>query len=95
MASDVQTAKTFEHGENAFYIALRGTDADEIQAHWNRLAEGATILTPIAPLPSPRSTECSPTASMSPGSSSSPLRRQADRHPRLRHEPPTGGYPEV
>lgn len=51
MAYDGQSAKPFEHGENAFYIALRGTDADEIQVQWDRLVQGATILTPIGPAP--------------------------------------------
>ncbi len=50
MAYDVQTAKPFDRGENAFYIALRGTDTDEIQIQWERLAAGATVLTPLAPV---------------------------------------------
>lgn len=49
MAYDVQTAKPFDHGQNAFYIALRGTDADEIQTQWDGLTDGAHILTPLAP----------------------------------------------
>jgi PhnB protein len=49
MAYDVQTAKPYDQGQNSFYIALRGTDAAEIQERWDRLAEGATILTPLAP----------------------------------------------
>ena len=48
MAYDVQTAKPYDQGRNAFYIALRGTDADEIQAQWNGLADGATVLIPLA-----------------------------------------------
>jgi PhnB protein len=51
MAYDVQTAKAFDPGQNAFYIALRGTDAAEIRARWDALADGATILTPLAPAP--------------------------------------------
>jgi PhnB protein len=49
MAYDVQTEKPFDHGQNAFYIALRGTDTTEIQTQWDRLAEGAEILTTLAP----------------------------------------------
>lgn len=49
MAYDVQSAKPFDHGQNSFYIALRGTDAAEIQTQWDRLTEGAEILTPLAP----------------------------------------------
>jgi PhnB protein len=49
MAYDVQSEKPFTPGQNAFYIALRGTDATEIQLWWDRLAAGATILTSLAP----------------------------------------------
>jgi PhnB protein len=49
MAYDVQTAKPYDQGQNAFYIALRGTDATKIQSRWDGLADGATILTPLAP----------------------------------------------
>lgn len=51
MAYDVQTSKAFNPGENAFYIALRGTDADEVQACWDALADGATIATQVGPAP--------------------------------------------
>lgn len=49
MAYDVQTEKPFDPGANAFYIALRGTEAAEIQLRWDRFAAGATVLTPLAP----------------------------------------------
>lgn len=51
MAYDVQTSKGFDCGENPFYIALRGTDAEEIKSQWMPLADGATIATPLAPAP--------------------------------------------
>lgn len=51
MAYDVQPSKGFDAGENAFYIALRGTDAEEIQRMWEGLADGATVATPLAPAP--------------------------------------------
>ncbi|MBM2614537.1 VOC family protein [Actinoplanes sp. LDG1-06] len=51
MAYDVQPSKTFDAGENAFYIALRGDDAGEIQQMWDGLADGATVLTPLGPAP--------------------------------------------
>ncbi len=51
MAYDVQPSKGFDPGENPFYIALRGTDADEITSLWAPLADGATIATPLAPAP--------------------------------------------
>ena len=49
MAYDVQTAKAWDPGENAFYVSLRGTAAEEITAYWKALREGATILQPLAP----------------------------------------------
>lgn len=51
MAYDVQPSKNFNAGENAYYIALRGDDTDEIQHMWDGLAAGATIHTPLAPAP--------------------------------------------
>lgn len=51
MAYDVQPSKDFNAGRNAYYIALRGDDAGEIQQMWDGLADGATILTPLAPAP--------------------------------------------
>lgn len=51
MAYDVQPSKAFDAGQNAYYIALRGDDADEIKRMWDRLADGATITTPLAPAP--------------------------------------------
>ncbi len=51
MAYDVQPSKTFSPGENAYYIALRGDDTNEIQRMWDGLVNGATILTPLEPAP--------------------------------------------
>ena len=51
MAYDVQPSKAFDAGENAYYIALRGDDPDEIQHLWDGLTDGATISTPLAPAP--------------------------------------------
>jgi PhnB protein len=51
MAYDVQPSKNFNAGENAYYIALRGDDTDEIQHMWDGLANSATIHTPLAPAP--------------------------------------------
>jgi hypothetical protein len=79
----VQPSKGYDPGENPFYVTLQGNDADEIKAQWQGLANGAaTILIPLAPRPSPRSTACSPTASASPGSSAStPLKNDAHGRP--------------
>ena len=51
MAYDVQPSKEYDAGTNAFYVALRGTDPQEIQAMWDGLAPGATVLTPIGSAP--------------------------------------------
>lgn len=50
MAYDVQPSKPYSPGENAFYITLQGTDAEEIKTLWDALGNGAdAILTPLAP----------------------------------------------
>lgn len=49
MAYDVQADRAFDAGANAFYVSLRGTTADEVQARWGALAEGAEILQPLGP----------------------------------------------
>jgi PhnB protein len=49
MAYDVQPEKPWNSGENAFYVALRGDEADEIAAYWGKLSESATILQPLGP----------------------------------------------
>jgi PhnB protein len=51
MAYDVQPSKGHDSGENAFYVTLQGNDPDEIKAQWDGLADGATILIPLAPAP--------------------------------------------
>jgi PhnB protein len=44
MAYDVQPSKSYNPGENAFYITLQGADADEIKALWDALGDGAAGL---------------------------------------------------
>ena len=51
MAYDVQAGRDYDAGANAFFVSIRGTDANDIRAHWAGLADGATILQPIAPSP--------------------------------------------
>jgi len=51
MAFDVQAGRDYDRGENAFFVSLRGTSIEEIQARWSALAEGATILQELAPSP--------------------------------------------
>lgn len=49
MAYDVQPDKAFHPGENAFYVTVRSTAVAEVNATWEALREGATILQPLAP----------------------------------------------
>jgi PhnB protein len=50
MAYDVQPSKSYNPGENAFYVTLQSTDANEIKPLWDALSDGATaILIPLAP----------------------------------------------
>ncbi|GAA1749012.1 VOC family protein [Aeromicrobium alkaliterrae] len=49
MAFDVWDHLPWEQGDHAFYVSVRGDDADELRGYWERLSEGATILQELAP----------------------------------------------
>lgn len=49
MAFDVPAAMPWDPGQNAYYVSVGGDSADEIAAYWARLAEGATVIVPLAP----------------------------------------------
>ena len=49
MAYDVQNSLAWDRGENSYYHALRGSDAEEITRYWNALAETGTVLHPLGP----------------------------------------------
>ncbi|HST41449.1 MAG TPA: VOC family protein [Conexibacter sp.] len=49
MAYDVPSSQPWEPGENAFFLSLRGDDAEEVSARWERLADGATVVQPLTP----------------------------------------------
>ena len=49
MAYDVPGATAYDAGTIAFFVSLRGTDADEVAALWTGLADGATILQDLGP----------------------------------------------
>lgn len=51
MGYDVQPSKPYDAGSNAFYIALHGTEPDEIRHIWDALEVGGTVLVPLAPSP--------------------------------------------
>jgi PhnB protein len=49
MAFDVWPGQPYDQGVNAFYVYVRGDDAEEITRYWDALAEGAEIRQPLAP----------------------------------------------
>ena len=49
MAYDVPSSLPYDAGVNSVFVSVRGKDADEISTHWNRLADGATIIQDLAP----------------------------------------------
>lgn len=49
MAYDVPSSMTWNQGDNAFFVSIRGETAEEITAYWGKLAEAATIVQPLAP----------------------------------------------
>ena len=49
MAYDVPAAMPWNQGENAFFVSLRGDDADEITALWHKLREGGAVVHALAP----------------------------------------------
>ncbi|RII09159.1 3-demethylubiquinone-9 3-methyltransferase [Streptomyces sp. YIM 130001] len=51
MAYDVPSALPWSRGENPFFVSVRGEGTAEIEALWKRLAEGATVVQPLAASP--------------------------------------------
>ena len=49
MAFDVPASRPWHPGDNAFFIVVGGSSANEVTDTWHRLTEGATILQPLAP----------------------------------------------
>ncbi|QGQ20409.1 VOC family protein [Cellulomonas sp. JZ18] len=49
MAYDVPGRLPYERGTNAFFVSVRGDDADEVTRYWHALAEGATVVQDPAP----------------------------------------------
>lgn len=49
MAYDVPSSLPWAPGQNAYFIAVEGDTAAHVTAHWNKLAEGAAIVQPLAP----------------------------------------------
>ncbi len=49
MAFDVPSRMGWRPGQNAFFVSVRGTAADEITAYWEKLCEGGAVVQPLAP----------------------------------------------
>ena len=49
MAYDVPAARPYDAGIAPVFVSVRGTDNDELTRYWAALAEGATIIQPLAP----------------------------------------------
>ena len=51
MAYDVPSATSYDPGDKPFFLSLRGEAADEVTALWEKLADGANVVVPLAPAP--------------------------------------------
>ncbi|WP_055489891.1 VOC family protein [Streptomyces sp. TP-A0356] len=51
MAYDVPSQLPWNRGENPFFVSVRGDDAAEISALWQRLSEGSTVVRPLEAAP--------------------------------------------
>lgn len=51
MAYDVPSTDPWEPGTVPFLVSVRGADTDEIRGYWDALADGATVVVPLAPSP--------------------------------------------
>lgn len=49
MAYDVPSFLPHSQGDNAFFVSVRGNDADEIKIYWKKLSSDAEILFNLAP----------------------------------------------
>ncbi|GIH95934.1 hypothetical protein Psi01_65640 [Planobispora siamensis] len=49
MAYDVREEQTYDAGDRAFFVSVRGEDADEITAYWKGLSDGATVIEDLGP----------------------------------------------
>ncbi len=48
MAYDVPSAKAWEPGTIPMFVSIRGQDADDIAVVWAKLAQGSSIVVPLA-----------------------------------------------
>jgi PhnB protein len=48
MAYDVPAARPWDQGKDPFFVSVRSDSTDEIEALWEKLAVGATVIAPLA-----------------------------------------------
>lgn len=48
MAYDVPSAKAYAPGTIPAFVSVRGTDAAEVTRYWEKLADGASVIEPLA-----------------------------------------------
>lgn len=49
MAYDVPSSRAWSRGDDPFFVSLRGDEAEEISALWEKLSKGSTVVVPLAP----------------------------------------------
>ncbi|MER6719533.1 VOC family protein [Streptomyces halstedii] len=49
MAYDVPARLPYDQGENSLFVSVRGEDAAEVTAYWEKLSEGASVVQPLGP----------------------------------------------
>ncbi|OON72214.1 VOC family protein [Streptomyces tsukubensis] len=49
MAYDVPSKLPWDRGTHPFFVSVRGDSTDEIDAFWQKLAEGSTVVQPLGP----------------------------------------------
>jgi PhnB protein len=49
MAYDVREEQTYDAGDRAFFVSVRGDDTEEISTLWGKLAQGSTVVRPLEP----------------------------------------------
>ena len=49
MAFDVPSARDWHPGRSAFFVSVRGDDADTLTGYWAKLSVGGTVLEPLGP----------------------------------------------
>jgi PhnB protein len=49
MAYDVREQQPYAAGDRAYFVSVRGTDAEEVTRYWQGLADGGTVVQDLGP----------------------------------------------